>query len=307
VADEQSGLYISLGGVWVPIAAAGASGVSPTLPSGSLDNILRHNSVDWIATDKVKVSSVGLVSISGGINSLEGTYYNWGPTTGATGYGFRDNAGNLEFKDTGGAWTDFGTGTGTGTGSSLPSGYLNWTMRNDGNGVSGWVGTGAVSVSPSGGIVASGTVESLESIWGASKVDSGDLVVHRNVLASGNYYNFGTVFGSEGFGLRSNVGAIEFKSSGGSWAGIGTGSGAGAPSGVTTTIQYNNGGVFGGDANLTWSGTTMTVTGYVDGVAPAHATLTTAKLTNVIAIPSGTDIPSAGSYSKGTVLLVYDA
>src|ERR1700686_157215 len=33
------------------------------------------------------------------------SYFNFGATSGSTGYGIRDNNGTLEFKSTGGSWT----------------------------------------------------------------------------------------------------------------------------------------------------------------------------------------------------------
>ncbi len=37
-------------------------------------------------------------------------YLNWGTTLGTSGYGIRDNAGTLEFKNNGGSWTSFASG-----------------------------------------------------------------------------------------------------------------------------------------------------------------------------------------------------
>jgi len=34
-----------------------------------------------------------------------GAYINFGTVQGSSGYGFRDNGGTLEFKNSGGAWT----------------------------------------------------------------------------------------------------------------------------------------------------------------------------------------------------------
>lgn len=39
-------------------------------------------------------------------------------------------------------------------------------------------------------------------------------------VASGGYYNFGDTDGADGYGFRDNSGTVEFKSSGGAWAGI---------------------------------------------------------------------------------------
>ncbi len=46
------------------------------------------------------------------INGVD-KYLNFGSISGETGYGFRDNAGVMEFKDSSGAWAPFGTGGGT--------------------------------------------------------------------------------------------------------------------------------------------------------------------------------------------------
>lgn len=43
-------------------------------------------------------------------------YLNFGSVPGASGYGFRDNAGTLEFKNSGGSWAPFGSGGGSQTG-----------------------------------------------------------------------------------------------------------------------------------------------------------------------------------------------
>lgn len=60
------------------------------------------------------------------------------------------------------------------------------------------------------------------------------------VAGSNHYINFNTVTGTNGYGFRDNAGIMEFKNSGGSWTGIGTGGGGGGGSGgtwATTTSQ----------------------------------------------------------------------
>lgn len=44
-------------------------------------------------------------------------YLNFNSTVGSSGYGFRDNSGTLQFKNSGGSWTDFGSGSGVSFGS----------------------------------------------------------------------------------------------------------------------------------------------------------------------------------------------
>ena len=47
---------------------------------------------------------------------IEGSgYANFGTTVGSTGHGVRDNAGTMQFKNTGGQWTDIGSGGGSGS------------------------------------------------------------------------------------------------------------------------------------------------------------------------------------------------
>ncbi len=64
---------------------------------------------------------------------------------------------------------------------------------------------------------------------------SSKLSVYGDVLLEGSsrYLNFGTTAGTSGYGIRDNAGTIEFKNSGGSWTGIGTGTGSTGSSSVS--------------------------------------------------------------------------
>ena len=46
--------------------------------------------------------------VEGGLILSSSSYINWSPTTGSTGYGFRDNVGTIEYKNTGGLWLPLG-------------------------------------------------------------------------------------------------------------------------------------------------------------------------------------------------------
>lgn len=113
------------------------------------------------------------------------TYINWGTTSGTSGYGFRDNGGTMEYKNSAGAWTSFASAISLTTigsspnanGATLSSGVLNLepasasfggVMTTGTQTIAGaktWTGnatfsgTGAAIISTSGtsGIVASGT------------------------------------------------------------------------------------------------------------------------------------------------------
>jgi hypothetical protein len=54
------------------------------------------------------------LEVAGNIGMTAGSYLNWGATSGETGYGIRDNAGVIEFKNTDGTWAAMGSGGGAG-------------------------------------------------------------------------------------------------------------------------------------------------------------------------------------------------
>jgi len=76
-------------------------------------------------TRRLSIASTGEVYLPAG------GYINYGSTVGSTGYGLRDNAGTMEFKNSAGSWTAFGSGGGIGgsTGSTDNS-----ILRADGTG-----------------------------------------------------------------------------------------------------------------------------------------------------------------------------
>jgi hypothetical protein len=51
--------------------------------------------------------SSNLLTIAGDLALQADGYINFGSTTGSTGYGIRDNAGTMEFKDSTGSWASF--------------------------------------------------------------------------------------------------------------------------------------------------------------------------------------------------------
>ena len=66
------------------------------------------------------------LDIAGNLGLNAGSYINFGDVDGSSGYGFRDNAGVMEFKNSGGSWTTFGSGGGSSTFLGLtdtPSSY----------------------------------------------------------------------------------------------------------------------------------------------------------------------------------------
>ncbi len=55
-------------------------------------------------------------------------------------------------------------------------------------------------------------------------------VLGSNLFPASSYVSFGTTSGSTGYGIRDNAGTMEYKNSGGSWTGIGSGGGTSAGS-----------------------------------------------------------------------------
>lgn len=65
-------------------------------------------------TNLTNVSASGTASLRSLLLSGSGTYFNFGTTTGASGYGLRDNGGIVQFKNDGGSWIGLGAGGGGG-------------------------------------------------------------------------------------------------------------------------------------------------------------------------------------------------
>ena len=77
----------------------------------------------------------GNASISGSAVLESGAYLNFGDTVGEGGYGFRDNSGTLQFRNSGGNWSALGGG-----GSGSPGGSNTQVQFNDGGSFGGDAG-----------------------------------------------------------------------------------------------------------------------------------------------------------------------
>ena len=78
------------------ITSGGNVGIGTTAPSTTL----HAAGVITAATN---------IDVHGNIGLAASHYINWGDTDGDSGYGFYDNAGTMQFKDSGGAWVDIST------------------------------------------------------------------------------------------------------------------------------------------------------------------------------------------------------
>jgi hypothetical protein len=90
-------------------------GIGTTTASAKLD-IWGHSGYTGNLFNIASSTGLSLLTVTGSGNVLAKAsgYYNFGTTEGTTGYGIRDNAGTLEYKNSGGDWAEFGTG-GSGT------------------------------------------------------------------------------------------------------------------------------------------------------------------------------------------------
>jgi hypothetical protein len=80
--------------------------------------------------------------------------------------------------------------------------------------------------------------------------------------------------------LNTNDGKLYFKNSGGTVTVLAGAGGTGVVAGSNTQIQFNNSGVFGASANLTWSGTVLGTTGFTassDSIFSSTGALTISK------------------------------
>jgi hypothetical protein len=117
------GYFTNSGSGYALIADSGNSGFGTTLPSTKLhiispSNLFRagYNTSNYL---DINVGSTGIVTYdavgSGAVHRFSENiqvpasgYYNFGTTNGSAGYGFRDNAGVVEAKSSGGLWAPIG-------------------------------------------------------------------------------------------------------------------------------------------------------------------------------------------------------
>ncbi len=146
---------------------------------------------------------------------LEGPsrYLNFGTVAGTSGYGIRDNAGTLQFKNSAGTWADFGSGgafTESGT-----SAYFN----NAGNIAIGTTSTSTARLTVQG--TSTAPIFRLLATNGTTLFDlatstTGTTTIATNLqLGSTNELSIGSTAG-----FRLNAGALQFKDSANDWTDI---------------------------------------------------------------------------------------
>jgi hypothetical protein len=84
---------------------------------GYFKNDVTSSAAGKFATLDINNGSAG-IDAAGSLRLSSSAYLNWGNTTGASGYGLRDNSGTIQFKTHTGSWADLGSGGGGGGGGS---------------------------------------------------------------------------------------------------------------------------------------------------------------------------------------------
>jgi hypothetical protein len=94
-------LGIIVGAVFSSIIVFAWTGPSSSAPNNNVSAPLNVGS-----TNQVKNANLGVNGLAVFGNSIlqAGSYLNWGATSGTNGYGIWDNAGTLQFKNSGGNW-----------------------------------------------------------------------------------------------------------------------------------------------------------------------------------------------------------
>jgi cytoskeletal protein CcmA (bactofilin family) len=202
------------------------------------------------------VQIYGPTSLSGSLLVRAGGKINFGTKFGNTGYGFRDNGGTLEFRnsDISDVWTAFGGGL-------TPGGNAGEIQFNDGAG-----GLGASSNLSFAALTSILTIDGDVKIGGHLQGTSSPLRVTNGMIITGSLFASGT---SDTDGWSTISGSLQQTRDGRSYLIAGTditissastgqvtisstGGSGGTPAGSTSEIQFNQAGSFGASSLLTF-------------------------------------------------------
>ena len=121
------GLIVLIAIALLFLASVVASWTGPTAspPSGNVPAPVNVGS-----TDQVKDASLGVngLAVFGNAIVQASSYLNWGTTAGSAGYGFRDNGGTMQARNSGGAWSNIVTSNSS-TGDVFISGNVGLNVQ----------------------------------------------------------------------------------------------------------------------------------------------------------------------------------
>lgn len=187
-----------IGNSFASAIAIAWTGPSDPPPAG---NVAAPVNVGAIAQLKDGTLGVNGLAVFGNTILQGSSYLNFGPTAGTAGYGVRDNAGVLEFKNSGGSWASLQSTVSTLVGSSSP-----------------WVTSGTNIYNANSGNVGIGMVSAVAKLDVAGEVKVADTGLACNASTAG--------------AMRYNSGAMQYCN-GSVWVAIGPAPGtAGSQCGV---------------------------------------------------------------------------
>lgn len=188
-----------------------------------------RTSVDW-----VNQSGTSYIQPNFGFNGVDllingaNHYINFNAVTGVNGYGIRDNAGVMEFKNSGGSWTGFGTGSGGSSGVASSSPWTSGQITQLGS--DGTIHTVATS---SLGLVTTDVAEGTNIYY--------TLTRGYNLLSGTTSLPNITTLANLSLPYSQVTGAPS----------------AVTPGGASSTVQFNANGVFAGNTGMTYTGSVL--------------------------------------------------
>lgn len=217
-------------------------------------------------------------------------YISFGALFGVNGYGIRDNAGVMEFKNSGGAWTSFGSGGGgSGTVTSVDAS----------GGTTGLSFTGG-PVTTSGVLTLSGTLGAVNGGTGSTTlsgilVGNGTSAIQSLMIGSGLSFTGGTLSATNSGTVTSVTATYPILSSGGATPNISTAFGTTTPNVFSAPQTFNAGAT-------TTSLSIGSLSGFLKATAGVVSTALvnlTSDVTGILPIANGgTATSTAPAYGK---------
>lgn len=126
------------------------------------------------------------LEVAGNLGLSAGAYLNFGSADGETGYGLRDNSGTIQFKNSGGSWTNLGSG-GSSSWSSLTAPAADLTLNMAGyKTIFNWTGGGNFTLDAAGNIGIGTTAPSAKLELTSTTTTGNAAFFAANSLISGN-------------------------------------------------------------------------------------------------------------------------